>query len=225
MMKRCNYCDFTTKKGSTMSMHVSMKHCLTKKHRCPECIQQFAQKTQLQHHFVNNHCPADIPCGFSGCDFLFKNITTQKMHYVRCHLKDKLLYTSSSMKGFKTCLTCNIFLKRANMMYHLAQCSTESPFCTNVTAMEKKIFDAGIFDAGVDELAGMSDNEDEFLGAGGMEEAAAGSMGFDAGIDELAGMSDNDDEFWGAAGGMEESAGRMEEEEDLEGLICRVLSY
>jgi len=91
--------------------------------------------------------------------------------------------------------------------------------------MEKKIFDAGIFDAGVDELAGMSDNEDEFLGAGGMEEAAAGSMGFDAGIDELAGMSDNDDEFWGAAGGMEESAGRMEEEEDLEGLICRVLSY
>ena len=220
MMKRCNYCDFTTKKGSTMSMHVSMKHCLTKKHRCPECIQQFAQKTQLQHHFVNNHCPADIPCGFSGCDFLFKNTTTQKMHYVRCHLKDKLLYTSSSMKGFKTCLTCNIFLKRANMMYHLAQCSTESPFCTNVTAMEKKIFDAGI-----DELAGMSDNEDEFLGAGGMEEAAAGSMGFDAGIDELAGMSDNDDEFWGAAGGMEESAGRMEEEEDLEGLICRVLSY
>ena len=138
MRRHCHYCDFTALKGSTMSMHVSMKHSLHKKHQCPLCSEKFAEKTQLQHHFVNNHCDPDIPCGFPGCTFLFKNTTTQRMHYVRCHMKDKVIYSSSSMKGYKICLTCNTFLKRANMMYHLAQCSPDSPFCTNTAAMEQR---------------------------------------------------------------------------------------
>ena len=121
-----------------MSMHVSMKHSLHKKHHCPLCTEKFAAKTQLQHHFVNNHCDPDIPCGFPGCTLLFKNTTTQRMHYVRSHMKDQVMYSSSSMKGYKICLTCNIFLKRANMMYHLAHCSPDSPFCTNTAALEKK---------------------------------------------------------------------------------------
>lgn len=157
-MRRCKICDYETKNSSTMSMHVSMKHSPTKKHKCPKCPKLFAEKTQLIHHFVNNHCPADIPCGFPECPFLFKNTTTQKMHYVRCHLKDKELFAPSSFKGQVTCLTCNIFLKRANMMYHLAQCSTESPFCINVAALQKKKLDEGIV-----ELAGLSDDEDEII--------------------------------------------------------------
>jgi len=155
-MRQCNYCDYETQNGSTMSMHVSMKHSPTKKHKCPKCPKLFAEKTQLIHHFVNNHCDADIPCGFPECPFLFKNTTTQKMHYVRSHLKDKELFAPSSIKGQVTCLTCNIFLKRANMMYHLAQCSTESPFCINVAALQKKKLDEGI-----KELAGLSDDEDD----------------------------------------------------------------
>jgi hypothetical protein len=140
----CNFCPYKTEKGSTMSMHVSMKHSLRKKHNCPECPKQFAEKTQLQHHFVNNHCPADIPCPSPGCTKLFKNTTTQRMHYVRRHMKDKILFTPSSMTGCFSCLTCHIYLKRPNMMYHIAQCSIESPFCTNVAAMERKRIDQGI---------------------------------------------------------------------------------
>ena len=180
-MKRCNYCDYKTKKGSTLSMHVSMKHSLNKKHHCPLCGEKFAEKTQLQHHFVNNHCDPDIPCGFPGCTLLFKNTTTQKMHYVRSHLKDKPLFSSSSMKGYKICLTCNIFLKRANMMYHLAQCSPESPFCTNVAAKEQMTFDKGI-----EELACMSDNDDDFWGGGAVTETA-NAVGEEEELDELLG--------------------------------------
>ena len=147
-----------------MSMHVSMKHSLAKKHKCPQCPILFAEKTQLIHHFVNNHCEADIPCGFPGCPHLFKNTTTQKMHYVRNHLKDKKLYAPSSMTGCVTCLTCNIFLKRANMMYHLAQCSAESPFCTNTDALRQKQFDKEM-----DELAALSDTEVDVCGVGRSE--------------------------------------------------------
>jgi len=182
-MKRCDICDYETKNSSTLSMHVSMKHSLTKKHKCPQCPKLFAEKTQLIHHFVNNHCEADIPCGFPGCPHLFKNATTQKMHYVRCHLKDKKLFAPSSMKGCVTCLTCNIFLKRANMMYHLAQCSVESPFCTNTDALRQKKND--------DELAELSDNEEydfwDAVGDAGGAVAGAGS--------EAAGMEDVEDDF------------------------------
>ena len=192
-MKYCVYdfCDFKTEKGTTMSMHVSMNHSKDKKHKCPdpECNRQFAVKTQLLHHFVNHHCEADIPCGFKGCNFLFKTTTTQRMHYVRAHLKHKNLFTSSFMKGYKTCLTCSKYLKSANMIYHVAQCSTDSPFCTNVAAMEKKKIDKGI-----DELAALSDGDDDFWGEKSGEPAEA------AGVAE------------------------MEEDEDFDRLLGRVLS-
>ena len=189
MRRHCNYCEYSAMKGSTLSMHVSMKHSRNKKHHCPMCDQKFAEKTQLQHHFVNNHCDPDIPCGFPGCAFIFKNTTTQRMHYVRSHMKDKLVFSSSSMKGYKICLTCNVFLKRANMMYHLAQCSPDSPFCTNVAALEKKAFDKGL-----DELAGLSDDEEDFWGEGEVERRlvveeveAVGMEGEDEDLDDLLG--------------------------------------
>ena len=68
------------------------------------------------------------------------------------------------MKGCVTCLTCNIFLKRANMMYHLAQCSAESPFCTNTDALRQKQFDKEM-----DELAALSDTEVDVCGVGRSE--------------------------------------------------------
>lgn len=161
MVRHCHLCEFTTKLASTMSMHISMTHTKNKKHECPICHDKFAEKTQLQHHFVNNHCDPDILCGFPGCALLFKNTTTQKMHYVRHHISKALVYTSSFMKGYKTCLTCNTYLKCANMMYHIAQCSPESPFCTNVAAIEKK----KMIDAvdPLDELMELDDLDEDFF--------------------------------------------------------------
>ena len=65
-------CDFRTHKLSTMSMHIAMKHKKNKPHVCPVCDERFAVKTQLQHHFVNNHCEADIPCRHPQCNKKFK---------------------------------------------------------------------------------------------------------------------------------------------------------
>lgn len=194
-MRHCDFCEFKTEKSSTMSMHTSMNHSSEKKHQCPECPQRFAVRTQLQHHFVNHHCEADIPCGFPGCTFLFKTTTTHRMHYVRAHLKPKNLFTPSSMKGYVTCLTCNVYLKRANMMYHLAQCSAESPFCTNVTAMQKKEIDQGI-----DELAALSDNEEDGFwgkGASASTEASTEAAGTEAGRMEIDKKEEDLDELLG----------------------------
>ena len=107
-----------------------MKHTMKQKHECPECFQTFSAKTQLEHHFVNHHCEADIQCVFDGCSKVFKNITSQKVHYTRKHMKQTPLFIATSEKEILQCLTCSHTAKRASIYYHVANCSPQSPFCS-----------------------------------------------------------------------------------------------
>lgn len=127
----CHWCDFRTNKSSTMSMHVSMKHKKHKTHECPICHELFVAKTQLQHHFVNNHCEADIPCLFKGCTKKFKNETTHKIHYTRVHMKHTIKFRHDFSIGYVRCQYCEHVCKPAGMYYHTAICSPQSPFSPN----------------------------------------------------------------------------------------------
>ena len=124
----CPYCAYSTEKASTLSMHISMKHKKSKKHKCPECDQSFAQKTQLEHHFVNQHCEADIECPHPDCTLKFKTTANQKSHYVRNHLNHLSLFSTCIPKTMKQCKRCGHQAKTAAMYYHVAHCSPCSPF-------------------------------------------------------------------------------------------------
>ena len=134
-VRHCRYCDYSTQKASTLSMHISMKHKKRNKHICPICRDGFSQKTQLEHHFVNQHCPADIPCLDLSCPVKFKTATNQQTHYIRKHMTPDLLYTASNTKGYKRCLSCPHIARTNSIQYHVAQCSPLSPFCTEINAL------------------------------------------------------------------------------------------
>ena len=130
-------CDFRTHKPSTMSMHISMKHTKNKSHECPICHEMFSVKTQLQHHFVNNHCEPDIVCRYPQCDKKFKNETSHKIHYARVHMKHILKFKPNFNEGYVQCQYCEHVCKPGGMYYHSANCSPYSPFSPNYKQPEK----------------------------------------------------------------------------------------
>lgn len=127
MSRICKYCEYTTNNSSTLSMHISMKHRRVFRHRCPYCYVVFIEKTQLEHHIMNNHTDKNIECPFDSCDKIFRTKTTMKIHYVRKHLKNRELFGIDSF-GELFCYTCREYFKNSAMYYHQAICSKYSPF-------------------------------------------------------------------------------------------------
>ena len=111
-----------------MSMHLSMKHIMKPKHECSECFEKFPTKTQMEHHYVNHHCEADISCKNLSCAKVFKNTTSQKIHYTRKHMKNVELFVKTEINGIVKCAVCPYEATKSAMYYHAANCSPYSPF-------------------------------------------------------------------------------------------------
>lgn len=127
--RMCKHCDYTTKKQSTMSMHMSNNHAAAEgrevnPHKCEKCGDGFSAATKLQHHMKNHHTIKFMECPFVGCDYqTAKNKPSLYGHYVRHHMVPEMM---CSEKG--ECNGCGA-VKKTGMLYHLAICSENSPFC------------------------------------------------------------------------------------------------
>ena len=153
-LRHCPHCDdYSTRNPSTLSMHITNHHRGVKRHPCPLCSERFCSKTQLQHHFVNHHCEADIPCKFDGCNLLFKSPTTHKIHYVRKHMKHVKMF-ATDIFGELCCCKCRGYYKSSAMFYHQSICHPQSPFCKETIAFNESLeglmalgdLDEGVFD-------------------------------------------------------------------------------
>lgn len=123
----CTDCDYKSRKANTLSMHVSRKHSNEQNHFCPICPDAFPTQTQLGHHLVNKHSDATINCADKLCKLRFKNTTTQKTHYVRCHMDKKFLYIKKK-EGRCKCISCGDISSLNAIIYHVSGCSPLSPF-------------------------------------------------------------------------------------------------
>jgi hypothetical protein len=124
----CKHCSYTTKKQSTMSMHMSNTHAADEgrevnPHKCSDCGEGFSAKTRLQHHIKNHHDITYLKCPHADCGYnKAKNTATLYPHYVKSHMPFDTMYS-----GEGTCNACGVF-KKTGIMYHLAVCSDNSPF-------------------------------------------------------------------------------------------------
>ena len=130
---KCPYCDCKKKNLSTISMHVAANHASemgkeVNPHKCeyPDCGKSFPIKTRLQHHINNHHKKDSLCCPFPDCGYSdSKNKATLYTHYVRKHMN------SDRMCRGTVCNTCNAD-KNTGIIYHLATCHPDSPFCKSV---------------------------------------------------------------------------------------------
>ena len=132
----CQTCEYKTRKPNALSMHVSRKHKDDPQHNrhiCNLCPKSFPTQTQLGHHLVNQHSDATISCAKKGCTLKFKNTTTQKTHYIRCHMDKSSLYLKKNSDCCK-CLSCGDLFTLNSIIYHVSGCSDKSPFHKNKAA-------------------------------------------------------------------------------------------
>jgi hypothetical protein len=130
---KCPYCDCKKKKLSTISMHVAANHASemgkdVNPHKCeyPDCGKTFPIRTRLQHHINNHHKIDSLHCPFPDCGYSdSKNKATLYTHYVRKHMN------YDTMCQGTICNTCGSD-KNTGIIYHLATCHQESPFCKAV---------------------------------------------------------------------------------------------
>lgn len=130
---QCPYCDCKKKNLSTISMHVSVNHASemgreSNPFKCehPGCNKRFPIKTRLQHHVNNHHVIENLDCPFPGCKYSdAKNKQTLYTHYVRKHMNYE------TMCNGNVCNTCNS-TKPTGIIYHLATCNSNSPFCKSI---------------------------------------------------------------------------------------------
>jgi len=130
---KCPYCDCKKKNLSTISMHVAANHASemgkeVNPHRCdyPDCGKTFPIKTRLQHHINNHHKKDSLCCPFPECGYTdSKNKATLYTHYVRRHMN------SDRMCRGTVCNSCNTD-KNTGIIYHLATCHPDSPFCKTI---------------------------------------------------------------------------------------------
>ena len=130
---KCPYCDCKKKKLSTISMHVAANHASemgkdVNPHKCeyPDCGKTFPIRTRLQHHINNHHKIDSLCCPFPDCGYSdSKNKATLYTHYVRKHMN------YDTMCRGTVCNTCGSD-KNTGIIYHLATCHQESPFCKAV---------------------------------------------------------------------------------------------
>jgi hypothetical protein len=130
---QCPYCDCKKKNLSTISMHVSVNHASemgreSNPFKCehPGCNKSFPIKTRLQHHINNHHVIENLVCPFPDCKYSdAKNKQTLYTHYVRKHMNYE------TMCNDNVCNTCGS-TKPTGIIYHLATCNPNSPFCKSV---------------------------------------------------------------------------------------------
>lgn len=132
---KCPYCDCKKKNLSTISMHVAANHASemgkdVNPHKCeyPDCGKTFPIRTRLQHHINNHHKIDSLCCPFPDCGYTdSKNKATLYTHYVRKHMN------YDTMCRGTVCNTCGSD-KNTGIIYHLATCHQESPFCKPVNS-------------------------------------------------------------------------------------------
>jgi len=128
-LRMCPYCDYTTKKCSTMSMHISRIHAEESErelspHKCQYCNKGFQATTNLQHHIKNHHEINYHSCPIDGCSYSSaKNTTTLANHISAKHLR--FCYEDD------LCLSCNKNIG-SSIKYHVAHCSKLSPMYKKV---------------------------------------------------------------------------------------------
>jgi hypothetical protein len=130
---QCYYCDCKKKNLSTMSMHVSINHASemgreanSVKCQHPGCNKSFPNNNRLQQHIKNHHVIENLDCPFPDCKYSdAKNKQTLYTHYVRKHMNYE------TMCNGNVCNTCNS-TKPTGIIYHLATCNSNSPFCKSV---------------------------------------------------------------------------------------------
>jgi hypothetical protein len=164
LYKYCPHCDYITKNASTMSMHLSMKHIMKPKHECPECFEKFPTKTQVEHHYVNHHCEANISCKNLSCSKTFKNTTSQKVHYTRKHMKNIQIFVPTDTKGYVKCASCSYETSKSAIYYHAANCSPYSPFSEKFMNGEENIC-LPCEDPALEQLMNIETLDDNFFSA------------------------------------------------------------
>ena len=144
----CSLCHYATRKQSTFSMHMIMKHKPEKPHVCTECGQTFSVRTQLQQHMKNHHNDSVIPCLEPYCTCTFKTDAGHYTHYVRNHMNIKDLICPIDMeeaniknerKRLMRCLYCGKVGLQSAMYYHLSVCHPSSPFVTEKSTEIREI--------------------------------------------------------------------------------------
>ena len=142
----CNFCNYWTKKQTTMCMHYAIKHrstiektakfngnklSPTTTYECPHCDEIFPVISKLQQHMKNRHqkenlyvCPYDTCNGQS-----FKQKSALICHHVRNHMPRQCLYYYDSDTFFKkqyVCISCKKRFTRYAVTYHVGKCAPTS---------------------------------------------------------------------------------------------------
>jgi hypothetical protein len=124
---QCPYCDWSSQKGTTFSMHISRKHASeagkeVNPYKCSYCQLDFSAKTHLNHHIANHHEINLINCCHDGCTYKGKNKTSIISHYVNKHMPNIV----KECKAHNKCVSCD----RTGTItpYHIGKCHKESPF-------------------------------------------------------------------------------------------------
>ena len=141
----CKFCNYWTKKQTTMCMHYAIKHRSTveKKvqikspttttYECPHCDEQFPVISKLQQHIKNRHQKENpYVCPYESCNGLsFKQKASLVCHHVRNHMQRKCLYYYDSDTFFKkqyVCISCNKRFTRNAVIYHVGKCAPTSMY-------------------------------------------------------------------------------------------------
>lgn len=139
----CPYsCEFVSKKGSTMSEHITRKHAdeagrKVNPYECSHCSEKFVAKTHLLHHISNHHEVSYVKCPDLECKYKGKNKSVVAIHYVKKHmvLSD---FVVENCDDKSCCLTCSQSFNKNAVTYHVSACNPKSPFFKE-TAKKYKI--------------------------------------------------------------------------------------
>lgn len=128
----CEYCDYTSKKKTTLSEHITRKHAEEAGRKvnpcsCDYCGEKFVAKTHLTHHIKNHHEIVYVACPHPDCGYKSKQKQTVCSHYAKHHMNWKKMYSVCDKNTVK-CLTCSKEMKGNGIAYHLSKCSPMSPF-------------------------------------------------------------------------------------------------
>ena len=141
----CKFCQYWTKKQTTMCMHYAIKHRSTVEkitktkspttttYECPHCDEQFPVISKLQQHIKNRHQKeSPYVCPYESCNGLsFKQKASLICHHVRNHMQRQCLYYYDSDTFFKkqyVCISCNKRFTRNAVTYHVGKCAPTSMY-------------------------------------------------------------------------------------------------
>lgn len=138
----CNWCRKTSKKLSTMAMHIPMKHAVEEgravdPYACTYCDAVFSSSSCRLNHIRNKHEIEWMACPHPDCCHEAKNKGNMVTHYGQKHI-DLSEHCIMVGDGLAKCLTCEKTMESPKMSRHLATCISASPFCKKVTCVGSK---------------------------------------------------------------------------------------